>query len=186
MNRTLVWEVQAPCSATELRRQTFWSRVSESNAGFDLTKIAYCHYTNKAQWIRRGDLNSRFRCTKPTYWPLYDTGTKFGGASQNRTDDSRFCRPPPYHLAIAPKIGAEDGTRTHDFDVGNVASLPLNDFRMERVEVIETSSRVWKTRALPLDDTRMAGELRLELRYPVLETGVLAAKRFPYGGNDET
>ena len=50
-------------------------------------------------------------------------------------------------LATAPKIGAEDGTRTHDLYVGNVGSWPLNDFRMERDRRIELLSEGWKPSA---------------------------------------
>src|SRR5436305_9821533 len=48
-------------------------------------------------------------------------------------------------LATPPrKPGAEGGTRTRDLDVGNVASSPLDDFRMERAARVELASSGWR------------------------------------------
>src|SRR5215469_14629699 len=56
-------------------------------------------------------------------------------------------------LATPPhNLGAEGGTRTRALDVGNVASLPLDDFRpnsenMERAARVELASSAWKAEA---------------------------------------
>ena len=51
-------------------------------------------------------------------------------------------------LATPPrKLGAEGGTRTRALYVGNVASLPLDDFRMERAARVELASSAWKAEA---------------------------------------
>ena len=51
-------------------------------------------------------------------------------------------------LATPPhNFGAEGGTRTRDLDVGNVASLPLDDFRMERAARVELASSGWRPEA---------------------------------------
>src|SRR5438270_10050983 len=50
-------------------------------------------------------------------------------------------------LATPPhKLGAEGGTRTRDLDVGNVASWPLDDFRMERAARVPDSLHLLKPR----------------------------------------
>ena len=51
-------------------------------------------------------------------------------------------------LATPPhKLGAEGGTRTRGLDLGNVASWPLDDFRLERAARGELASSGWKPEA---------------------------------------
>src|SRR5438309_4518142 len=64
-------------------------------------------------------------------------------------------------LATPPhKLGAEGGTRTRDLDVGNVASWPLDDFRMERAARVELASSGWRPEApaaIPCSLFKLAG-----------------------------
>src|SRR5262249_29564553 len=56
---------------------------------------------------------------------------KIGGGGENCTPVCLLCRQMPCCLGYtASKLGAEDGTRTRGLDVGDVASLPLDDFRV--------------------------------------------------------
>ena len=80
------------------------------------------------------------------------------------------------------KSGAEGGTRTRAFDVGNVASWPLDDFRpdqiMERAARVELASSAWKAEApAAIPCSLLAGNEGLEPSYLDLETSVLAAGR---------
>ncbi len=52
---------------------------------------------------------------------------------------------PPHNLLT--KSGTEGGTRTRALDVGNVASWPLDDFRMERTARVELASSGWRPEA---------------------------------------
>ena len=77
--------------------------------------------------------------------------------------------------------GAEGGTRTRALDVGNVASLPLDDFRPHKIGASSES----RTRVIGLEARgtscytmlAMAGDEGLEPSYLDLETSVLAAGR---------
>jgi hypothetical protein len=68
-------------------------------------------------------------------------------------------------LATPPhQLGAEGGTRTRDFDIGNVASWPLDDFRlhkiMERAARVELASSGWRPEApaaIPCSLFKLAG-----------------------------
>src|SRR2546422_77380 len=76
------------------------------------------------------------------------------------------------------RSGAEGGTRTRDFDVGNVVSLPLDDFRMERAARVELASSGWRPEApAAIPYSLLAGDEGLEPSYLDLETRVLAAGR---------
>ena len=55
-----------------------------------------------------------------------------GGGIRIRTGEWRFCRPLPYRLAMPPRTGAGDGTRTRDINLGKVALYQLSYSR--RVE----------------------------------------------------
>ena len=90
-------------------------------------------------------------------------------------------------LATPPhKLGAEGGTRTRALDVGNVASWPLDDFRMERAARVELASSGWRPEApAAIPCSLLAGDEGLEPSYLDLETSVLAAGRISrktYGG----
>ena len=82
-------------------------------------------------------------------------------------------------LATPPhKLGAEGGTRTRALDVGNVASWPLDDFRMERAARVELASSGWRPEApAAIPCSLLAGDEGLEPSYLDLETSVLAAGR---------
>src|SRR5260370_42284847 len=47
----------------------------------------------------------------------------------------------------ASRSGAEGGTRTRALDVGNVASWPLDDLRLERAVRVDRTSSAWKAEA---------------------------------------
>ena len=82
-------------------------------------------------------------------------------------------------LATPPhKLGAEGGTRTHDLDAGNVMSLPLDAFRMERAARVELASSGWRPEApAAIPCSLLAEDEGLEPSYLDLETSVLAAGR---------
>jgi hypothetical protein len=67
-------------------------------------------------------------------------------------------------LATPPhNIGAEGGTRTRALDVGNVASWPLDDFRLERAVRVERTSSAWKAEApAAIPCSPLAGDEGLE------------------------
>ena len=59
-----------------------------------------------------------------------------------------------------PNRGAEGGTRTRGLDVGNVASWPLDDFRLERAARVELASSGWRPEApaaIPCSLFKLAG-----------------------------
>src|ERR671931_1304494 len=64
-------------------------------------------------------------------------------------------------LATPPhELGAEGATRTRALDVGNVASWPLDDFRLERAARVELASSGWKPEApaaMPCSPSHLAG-----------------------------
>ncbi len=82
-------------------------------------------------------------------------------------------------LATPPhNFGAEGGTRTRALDVGNVASWPLDDFRLERAARVELASSGWRPEApAAIPCSLLAGDEGLEPSYLDLETSVLAAGR---------
>src|SRR5712692_6070396 len=88
-----------------------WSWSSESNTRQRGTSSLHCHCARPAQTFFKNS----------------------GGGGENCTPDDLLCRQMPCCLGYtASNIGAEGGTRTRALDVGNVASWPLDDFRMER------------------------------------------------------
>ena len=101
----------------------------------------------------RGDSNADHGLTRPALFLLsYTSTTNFGGGGENCTPDDLLCRETPcclgYTASISlPKSGAEGGTRTRALDVGNVASWPLDDFRLERAARVELASSAWKAEA---------------------------------------
>ena len=87
----------------------------------------------------RGDSNADHGLTRPALFLLSYTSTKRlhdpGGGGENCTPDCLLCRQTPSCLGysasnLLTKSGAEGGTRTRALDVGNVASWPLDDFRI--------------------------------------------------------
>ncbi len=89
-------------------------------------------------------------------------------------------------LATPPhNFGAEGGTRTRALDVGNVASLPLDDFRLERAARVELASSGWRPEApAAIPCSLLAGDEGLEPSYLDLEASVLVAGRISrkFGG----
>src|SRR4051794_8716828 len=91
----------------------------------------------------RGDSNADHGLTRPALFPLSYTSTQ-NFVFETLEAVGRIALPmisfagrrlavlatPPHNLLT--KSGAEGGTRTRALDVGNVASWPLDDFRMER------------------------------------------------------
>jgi hypothetical protein len=78
--------------------------------------------------------------------------TNFAGGGENCTPDDLLCRQTPCCLGytasnLLTNSGAEGGTRTRGLDVGNVASWPLDDFRLERAARVELASSGWRPEA---------------------------------------
>src|SRR5712691_10616008 len=124
----------------------------------------------------RGDSNADHGLTRPALFPLsYTSTTNSGGGGENCTPDDLLCRQTPFCLGYTAskltKSGAEGGTRTRDFDVGNVASWPLDDFRtpstarklMERAARVELASSGWRPEApAAIPCSLLAGDEGLE------------------------
>lgn len=147
VNRTLVGEVQALCTATVLDQQTL-----ELARSLELRSGAYRAPALPVELYQRswrGDSNADHGLTRPALFPLsYTSKETSGGGGENCTPACLLCRQMPCCLGYtAAKIGAEGGTRTRALDVGNVASLPLDDFRLERAVRVESTSSAWKAEA---------------------------------------
>src|SRR5437870_7637683 len=135
----------------------------------------------------RGDSNADHGLTRPALFLLSYTSTKRlhdpGGGGENCTPDDLLCRQTPCCLGytasnLLTKSGAEGGTRTRALDIGNVASWPLDDFRMERAARVELASSGWRPEApAAIPCSLLAGDEGLEPSYLDLETSVLAAGR---------
>jgi hypothetical protein len=115
----------------------------------------------------RGDSNADHGLTRPALFPLSYTSTTL---SRTLEAVGRIALPmisfagrclavlatPPHNLLT--KSGAEGGTRTRALDVGNVASLPLDDFRLERAARVELASSGWRPEApaaIPCSPTKL-------------------------------
>ena len=158
MNRTLVGEVQALCTSTVLDQQTL-----ELARSLELRSGAYRAPALPVELYQRswrGDSNADHGLTRPALFPLSYTSTKL--LFDNLEAVGRIALPIICFagrclavLATPPRtdyrLGAEGGTRTRALDVGNVASWPLDDFRltksMERAARVELASSGWRPEA---------------------------------------
>ena len=166
MNRTLVGEVQALCTATVLDQQTL-----ELARSLELRSGAYRAPALPVELYQRswrGDSNADHGLTRPVLFPLSYTSTKTLEAVGNCTPDDLLCRQMPCCLGytasnLLTKSGAEGGTRTRALDIGNVASWPLDDFRMERAARVELASSGWRPEApAAIPCSLLAGDEGLE------------------------
>ena len=167
VNRTLVGEVQALCTPTVLDQQTL-----ELARSLELRSGAYRAPALPVELYQRswrGDSNADHGLTRPALFPLSYTSTTL---SRTLEAVGRIALPmisfagrclavlatPPHNLLT--KSGAEGGTRTRALDVGNVASLPLDDFRLERAARVELASSGWRPEApaaIPCSLFKLAG-----------------------------
>ena len=99
MNRTLVGEVQALCTATVLDQQTLeLARSLELRSGaYRVPALPVELY--QGSW--RGDSNADHGLTRPALFPLSYTSTNFGGGGENCTPDDLLCRQTPCCLGYA-------------------------------------------------------------------------------------
>ncbi len=146
MNRTLVGEVQALCTPTVLNQQTL-----ELARSLELRSGAYRAPALPVELYQRswrGDSNADHGLTRPVLFLLSYASEKLWRCGENCTPDDLLCRQTPCCLGYtASNIGAEGGTRTRGLDVGNVTSLPLDDFRLERAARVELASSGWRPEA---------------------------------------
>lgn len=147
MNRTLVGEVQALCTATVLDQQTL-----ELARSLELRSGAYRAPALPVELYQRswrGDSNADHRLTRPALFPLSYTSAKtLEVAGRIALPVICFAGRCLAVLATPPhKLGAEGGTRTRALEVGNVASWPVDDFRMERAARVELASSGWRPEA---------------------------------------
>jgi hypothetical protein len=155
VNRTLVGEVQALCTATVLDQQNL-----ELARSLELRSGAYHAPALPVELYQRswrGDSNADHGLTRPALFLLSYTSAKL--LYDNLEAVGRIALPMISFagrclavLATPPhKFGAEGGTRTRALDVGNVASWPLDDFRppeaLERAERVELASSGWRPEA---------------------------------------
>ena len=99
-----------------------------------------------------GDSNADHGLTRPALFPLSYTSTT---SSTNLEAVGRIALPMICFagrclavLATRPhKLGAEGGIRTRGLNVGNVASWPLDDFRLERAARVDLASSGWRPEA---------------------------------------
>ncbi len=93
MNRTLVGEVQALCTATVLDQQNLeLARSLELRSGAyhaPALPVELC----QRSW--RGDSNADHGLTRPALFPLSYTSTNSGGGGENCTPDDLLCRQMP-------------------------------------------------------------------------------------------
>jgi hypothetical protein len=118
----------------------------------------------------RGDSNADHGLTRPALFPLSYTSTKL--PCDNLEAVGRIALPMICFagrcLAVLatpprPNPGAEGGTRTRALDVGNVASWPLDDFRLERAARVELASSGWRPEApAAIPCSLLAGDEGLE------------------------
>ena len=93
MNRTLVGEVQALCTATVLDQQTL-----ELARSLELRSGAYHAPALPVELYQRswrGDSNADHGLTRPALFLLSYTSTNFGGGGENCTPDDLLCRQMP-------------------------------------------------------------------------------------------
>ena len=102
----------------------------------------------------RGDSNADHGLTRPALFPLSYTSTKLlltiwrqWGELHSRLSALQADALLSWLHRLEPNPGAEGGTRTRALDVGNVASWPLDDFRLERAARVELASSGWKPEA---------------------------------------
>ena len=166
MNRTLVGEVQALCTPTVLDQQTL-----ELARSLELRSGAYRAPALPVELYQRswrGDSNADHGLTRPALFLLSYTSANSGGGGENGTPDDLLCRQMPCCLGYTAsnfltKSGAEGGTRTRALDVGNVASWPLDDFRLERAARVELASSGWRPKApAAIPCSPLAGDEGLE------------------------
>ena len=155
MNRTLVGEVQALCTPTVLDQRNYGAGTS-----LELRSGAYHAPALPVELYQRswcGDSNADHGLTRPALFPLSYTSTKCLQQLWRRWGEIAlplicFAGRCLAVLATPPhNIRAEGGIRTRGFDVGNVASWPLDDFRphkiMERAARVELASSGWRPEA---------------------------------------
>ena len=93
VNRTLVGEVQALCTATVLDQQTL-----ELARSLELRSGAYRAPALPVELYQRswrGDSNADHGLTRPALFPLSYTSTNSGGGGENCTPDDLLCRQMP-------------------------------------------------------------------------------------------
>ena len=147
MNRTLVGEVQALCTATVLDQQNL-----ELARSLELRSGAYRAPALPVELYQRswrGDSNADHGLTRPALFPLsYTSKQTLEVVGRIALPMICFAGRRLAVLATPPhNFGAEGGTRTRALDVGNVGSWPLDDFRMERAARVELASSAWKAEA---------------------------------------
>src|SRR6266851_2548918 len=128
-------------------RHRIWSWSSESNTRRRGTSSLHSHCARPAELTRRFERRSRTYEARalPTELHQHNVFKQSGGGGENCTPDDLLCRETPCCLGytasnLPNESGAEGGTRTRGFDVGNVASWPLDDFRLTKS--IERATRV--------------------------------------------
>jgi hypothetical protein len=158
-----------------------WSWHAASNCGRALTvRLLFpLSYTSGAGAAIRTPITDLRGRALPTELHQHNIFNNSGGGGENCTPDDLLCRQTPCCLGYtASNTGAEGGTRTRGLDVGNVASSPLDDFRMERTARVELASSGWRPEApAAIPRPLLAGDEGLEPSYLELEASVLAAER---------
>ena len=129
MNRTLVGEVQALCTATVLDQQNL-----ELARSLELRSGAYHAPALPVELYQRswrGDSNADHGLTRPVLFPLSYTSTQnfftnSGGGGENCTPDDLLCRQTPCCLGYATtKSGAEYGNCTRASGLAIRGTAPI-------------------------------------------------------------
>ncbi len=145
MNRTLVGEVQALCTATVLDQQNL-----ELARSLELRSGAYHAPALPVELYQRswcGDSNADHGLTRPVLFPLSYTSTNSGGGGENCTPDDLLCRQTPCCLGYTAS--------TLERSTGIAPVLPdwrsgvllLYELRLERAARVELASSGWKPEA---------------------------------------
>jgi hypothetical protein len=124
VNRTLVGEVQALCTATVLDQQTL-----ELARSLELRSGAYHAPALPVELYQRswrGDSNADHGLTRPALFPLSYTSENSGGGGENCTPDDLLCRQTPLLSWLHRlNLGAEYGNCTRASGLAIRGTAPI-------------------------------------------------------------
>src|SRR6185312_17328558 len=149
VNRTLVGEVQALCTATVLDQQTL-----ELARSLELRSGAYRAPALPVELYQRswrGDSNADHGLTRPALFPLSYTSANSGGGGENCTPDDLLCRQTPCCLGDAtsnPQTFWSGVRELHPcFRTGDPGYCSYTNSALERAARVELASSGWRPEA---------------------------------------
>ena len=158
VNRTLVGEVQALCTATVLDQQTL-----ELARSLELRSGAYHAPALPVELYQRswrGDSNADHGLTRPALFPLSYTSTNSGGGGENCTPDDLLCRQTLCCLGYATSnFGAEYGNCTRASGLAIRGTAPIRTPPWSEQRELNSRHRVGGPRHQPLYHARSSKTL---------------------------